>query len=255
MSIIFQTFGEGKPLLIIHGLFGTSDNLKAVAKQLSDSHKVYLLDAPGNGESASLPKLSSNTIALTVVDFIKEQNLTLVSILGHSLGGKIAMEIALIAPEIIDKLLVADIAPVQYTRRHDDIIASLKAVPLQGLTGRQEADEILAKKIPEKGVRGFLLKSLVKDNTADAAWTWRFDLDQLAKDYDELIKANSTGHFDGPTLMIIGSESNYVQNEHRPAIVERFPNVKAKIISGAGHWLHAERQTAFVKICRDFLSQ
>lgn len=257
MSINFQSFGEGSPLVIIHGLFGTSDNLKAVAKQLADEYKVYLIDAPGHGDSASLKKLSISNMANAVINFLKEHQLESVSILGHSLGGKIAMEIALLQPQRVDKLLVADIAPVQYTRRHDQIISGLQSVPLDNLNSRQQADELLSNYIEEKGVRGFLLKSLVRDDQADSnkVWKWRFDLAQLATDYDEIIKANSDSTFNGPTLMIIGSESNYVQKEHQSEITKRFPNVKAKIISGAGHWLHAERQTAFVKICRDFLSQ
>lgn len=250
MTINFQSFGEGEPLVVIHGLFGTSDNLKAVAKQLSDQFKVYLIDAPGHGDSTSLPLLSLENMANAVFEFLEQQNLSTVSILGHSLGGKIAMELALRHPDRVEKLLVADIAPVQYKPRHDDIISSLKAVPLTQIKSRQEADAILAKKISEPGVRGFLLKSLAR---ADGGWRWRFDLDQLANDYNELIKGNVEATYEGPVLMIIGGESNYVLPEYRSEIVNRFPSAEAKVIAGAGHWLHAERQTAFVKICRDFL--
>lgn len=250
MAINFQTFGQGEPLVVIHGLFGTSDNLKAVAKQLADQYRVFLIDAPGHGDSDSLPLLSLSNMANAVYEFLKDQNLISVAMLGHSLGGKIAMELALTQPGVINKLLVADIAPVQYKPRHDAIISSLKAVPLTQIKSRQEADAILSEKISEPGVRGFLLKSLVRSGDG---WRWRFDLDQLAHDYSELIKGNSDLSFSGPVLMIVGGESNYVLPEYRQEIVRRFPNVEAKVIAGAGHWLHAERQTAFVKICRDFL--
>lgn len=252
MAINFQSFGDGDPLIVIHGLFGTSDNLRAVAKQLSDQHKVFLIDAPGHGDSDTLSLLSLGNMADAVYEFIQQQDLSKVSILGHSLGGKIAMELALKYPDSVDKLLVADIAPVQYKPRHDDIISSLKAVPLTQIKSRKEADAILAEKIKEAGVRGFLLKSLARD---ESGWRWRFDLDRLANDYEELIKSNSNLTFDGSVLMIVGGESNYVLPEYRNEIVSRFPGVEAKVIAGAGHWLHAERQTAFVKICRDFLSR
>lgn len=255
MTIHFQSMGEGQPLVIIHGLFGTSDNLKGVARELSNEYKVFLIDAPGHGDSSSLPLLSLANMAAEVAKFITELNVGPVAILGHSLGGKIAMELALTEPNLVSKLIVADIAPVQYTRRHDDIISSLKSVPLATLENRQQADALLEKKIAEPGVRSFLLKSLVRDKEAGSGWKWRFDLEQLAKDYDELIKANIDGEFVKPTLFIIGSESNYVTADYRPQIVSRFPNVQAKTISGAGHWLHAERTVAFVKISRDFLSQ
>lgn len=247
--------GEGKPLIIIHGLFGTSDNLKAVARELIDEHKVYLIDAPGHGDSVTVVPLSIANMANAVSDFIKQLNVGPVQILGHSLGGKIAMEIALANPELISKLIVADIAPVQYKPRHDDIISSLQAVPLKTLESRKDADQILAQKINEPGVRSFLLKSLVRDKSKPGEWIWRFNLDQLSSDYNELIKSNREGTYSGPTLFIIGSESNYVLPEHRGDIIERFPNTKAKTINGAGHWLHAERSVAFVKICRDFLSE
>ncbi|MDB2373689.1 alpha/beta fold hydrolase [Psychrosphaera haliotis] len=255
MTINYQSMGEGKPLIIIHGLFGTSDNLKAVARELSDEHKVYLIDAPGHGDSDTVVPLSIANMANAVSDFIKQLNVGPVQILGHSLGGKIAMEIALANPELISKLIVADIAPVQYKPRHDDIISSLQAVPLSTLENRKDADEILARKINEPGVRSFLLKSLVRDKSKPGEWMWRFNLDQLSSDYNELIKSNREGTYSGSTLFIIGSESSYVLPEHRGEIVGRFPNTKAKTINGAGHWLHAERSVAFVKICRDFLSE
>ena len=255
MTIHFQTIGDGEPLVIIHGLFGTSDNLKSVARELSNQFKVFLIDAPGHGDSDSVSPLSIGNMATEVANFITELNIGPVAILGHSLGGKIAMEVALTKPNLVSKLIVADIAPVQYTRRHDAIISSLKAVPLDSLSSRQEADAILAERIEEPGVRSFLLKSLVRNKESGSGWKWRFDLEQLSKDYDELIKANIVAEFTKPTLFIIGSESNYVTPDYRPHIVSRFPNVQAKTINGAGHWLHAERTVAFVKISRDFLSQ
>jgi esterase len=255
MSINFQIMGAGSPLIIIHGLFGTSDNLKSVARQLSDEYCVYLIDAPAHGDSPTCSPLTIATMAEQVVQFINDNNLSGCSLLGHSLGGKIAMEVALMHPALISKLIVADIAPVQYTRRHDDIIKGLQSIPLDNLDNRQQADSILKDYIPEAGVRSFLLKSLIKKVKNQSEWEWRFDLNGLAKNYDQLIAPNRDGSYTSPTMFVIGSESNYVKETYRNDIVSRFPNVKSKVIHGAGHWLHAERPVAFVKICRDFLNQ
>ena len=238
---------------MIHGLFGTSDNLKAIAKGLADNFTVYSIDAPGHGESSSFSPLSLSAMAAAVFEFTREQGLERFSMLGHSLGGKIAMELALMNPNAVDRLLVADIAPVQYPRRHDTIRKALKAVPLQTLSGRKEADTILSESINELGVRGFLLKSLAT-SPESKQWYWKFDLTQLAEDYEYLVAGNRHGKFSGQVLFIIGANSDYVTPEHKAAIISRFPKVQSKLIHGAGHWLHAEKPGAFIKICRDFLS-
>lgn len=252
-AVNFSIMGEGDPLIIIHGLFGTSDNLKQVAKSLSDSYKVYLIDSPAHGGSETVIPLTINNMASQVVSFCEQQQLNKVAILGHSLGGKIAMEIALSQPQLISKLIVADIAPVQYQSRHNAIIQALNAVPLADITSRKQADDVLKHGIPEMGVRAFLLKSLIKNS--DNQWSWNFDLANLSHYYPELIKANRTGSYDGPTLFVIGGQSDYVNQSHQQQIQQRFSNIKVKVIENAGHWLHAEKPVAFNKICADFLAQ
>ena len=252
MTIHFTKFGQGAPLILIHGLFGTMDNLKSIGKGLAEDFTVYLIDVPGHGRSSTSAPLTLPNMADAVYQFTQEQGLARFSLLGHSLGGKVAMELSLTYPEAVHKLIVADIAPVQYGRRHDTIINTLKTVPLGSLPSRGQADKILARGIEEKGVRGFLLKSLGKDDKGD--WQWQFDLNGLAENYHHLIAGNRDGQFNGQTLFIVGGQSNYVLPEHKASIVSRFPNVGSKLIHGAGHWLHAEKPTAFIKICRDFLS-
>jgi len=254
MTISYQVLGQGKPLIIIHGLFGTSDNLKQIAKSLSDQYKVFLIDAPAHGDSTTPTPLTINTMAKAVIEFADEQGLKQFSLLGHSLGGKIAMEIALLDNSRVERLVVADIAPVQYSHRHDNIIQGLNSINLATLENRQQADETLSQFIDEVGVRGFLLKSLTRAEKPATGWRWRFDLQALQQNYDNLIKGNSELVFQGPTLFIVGGNSNYVLPEHKPEIVARFPKVSVKVIQNAGHWLHAEKATAFIKICRDFLA-
>jgi esterase len=254
MTISHQVLGQGKPLIVIHGLFGTSDNLKQIAKALSDQFKVYLIDAPAHGDSTTPSPLTLTNMAKAVIEFANEHNLSTFSLLGHSLGGKIAMEIALLENVRVDKLIVADIAPVQYTNRHDHIMAGLNAINLMQLENRQQANEILAQYIDDIGIRGFLLKSLTRAEKPQVGWKWRFDLNALELGYPNLIKGNSNLTFNRPTLYIIGGGSNYVLPEHKNEIVTRFENVSVKVIRNAGHWLHAEKPTAFIKICRDFLA-
>lgn len=254
MAIGHQVIGQGAPLIVIHGLFGTSDNLKQIAKALSNQFRVYLIDAPAHGESTTPDPLTLTNMAQQVLAFADQQGLDTFSLLGHSLGGKIAMELALNANHRVDRLIVADIAPVQYTHRHDHIIQGLNAVPLASLTNRQQANEILSQYIDEEGIRGFLLKSLARETAPSAGWKWRFDLKALEHNYDNLIAGNSALTYTGPTLFIVGGNSNYVLPEHKPEIVARFSQINVKVIQNAGHWLHAEKATAFIKICQDFLA-
>lgn len=246
MTIHFETLGSGQPLILIHGLFGTLDNLKSLAKKLSDTYQVFLIDAPGHGKSSTPAPLDLPHMADAVFQFITEQGLQNIRLIGHSLGGKIAMEVALQHPAVVKQLVVADIAPVTYPRRHEAIIAGLQSVTPQH--NRATADQQLAQFIEEKSIRGFLLKSFINQNER----LWAFDLPALADNYDHLIAGNSQKQSDVDTLFIVGGKSNYVTPAHREEILSRFPNTQSKVIHGAGHWLHAEKPTAFEKICRDF---
>ena len=255
MTINFKQLGQGEPVLVIHGLFGTSDNLRQIANRLSAEHCVYLIDLPGHGSSETVVPLSLANMAQSVYEFCQQQQLSNVMVLGHSLGGKVAMEMALTFPDLISKLIVADIAPVEYARRHDQIINGLKLIDLDNTKSRQQAESQLQQYIEERGVRAFLIKSLKRDQNDNSKWRWDFDLPQLASDYDLLIKAPCEGKFAQPVLFILGGESNYVLPEHEQAIKSRFSNISFKVIQNAGHWLHAEKPVAFEKICRDFLTQ
>lgn len=254
MKINFQTFGTGSPLIIMHGLFGTLDNLKQIAKALSEHHCVYLIDLPGHGESDTPTPFTLSEMANAVIDFAKQQELDEFALLGHSLGGKVAMEVALLEPNLVSKVIVADIAPVQYERRHDKIIQGLKAIDLVSTENRQAADKTLANYVTELGVRAFLLKSLRRSEISNQNWQWQFDLNALSENYDNLIDANSLSVYSGPVLFILGGNSEYVRPDHKAEIGKRFKNAKAKVIQNAGHWLHAEKPAAFEKICTDFLS-
>jgi esterase len=174
---------------------------------------------------------------------------------GHSLGGKVAMQVALNYPERVQKLVVADIAPVEYTPHHQAIFAGLQAIDLARLQQRGDADAPLAQFVDALPVRQFLLKSLYRDTEGfqNKGFHWRFNLPVLIGDYRELLAAPHGKPFSGPTLFIKGELSDYIVAEHEPIIRELFPNFKFKVITGTSHWLHAEKPIAFNKLVQQFL--
>ena len=238
---------------MIHGLFGSIENLGMITRLLKDDFSIYSLDLPNHGRSAHVDHVSLASMADAIVRWMDDNHLARAHFLGHSLGGKVAMEIALHYPERVNRLVVADIAPVAYERRHDDVLAGFAAVDLQSIQNRKEADTAMAAYVPEIAVRSFLLKNLEKvgDN-----WQWRIHLKGISECYDKLIEGNRTP--DKPvsveTLFIKGELSSYILPEHKDAILTLFPNAKVKVISGTEHWLHAEKPDIFSGIVRRFLS-
>lgn len=174
------------------------------------------------------------------------------AVLGHSMGGKVAMQMALLQPKRINKLILADISPVVNEPRHQRILQGLAEINLSQLIDRKHADQLLQPFVAELGVRQFLLKNLYKDHQDQ--FQWRFNLKALIDNYQQLLAApTSTGVYAGETLFIKGGNSDYIQAAHQPQILTLFPKASAKIIQGTGHWLHAEKPAAFSKIVSDFL--
>ncbi|MBU2976751.1 alpha/beta fold hydrolase [Alteromonas sp. C1M14] len=234
-------------LVLIHGLFGSLDNLSVVQRHFKDKVNILAIDLPDHGQSPHVDNFSLSVCMSGLVELLDQFEHKKIGLLGHSLGGKVAMLTALTYPDRIDDLIVADIAPVSYPPRHTDIIAALKSVSLDKIQSRQDADKQLQAGIKEVGVRQFLLKSLAENSTGQ--WHWRFNLDNLAKHYDQ-IKGwpQTTGVFDKPCLFIKGSQSDYITGAMQPAIQQLFPKAKAHIIDNTGHWLHAEKPTSFNRV-------
>ncbi len=253
MLLHTQLTGQsGQPaVVLIHGLFGSYENLGVIARSLSEQYQVVNVDVRNHGRSGHSADMSYRQMADDLAQTLDALELAKVALLGHSMGGKLAMAFALLHPERVTKLILADIAPVAYPPRHNSIFAGLEAVDLAQLTSRAEADKQLAEYISEAGVRQFLLKSLVKDNDS---FYWRFNLAALKANYAALIgEPLVQGQYGGPVLFIKGGDSDYILPEHRPAIMQLFPQAQAKIIQGTGHWLHAEKPAAFTKLVQDFL--
>lgn len=240
-----------KPHLIcIHGLFGSADNLNVVAKPLSETFQVVNIDVTNHGQSPHVAQISYPQMASDVIDTLKHLNIEQAYFVGHSMGGKIAMQCALTHPNLVLKLVVLDIAPVNYQPRHFDVFAGLSAVLLDKIASRKEAENQMQTHIQEAGVRAFLLKSLAQEN---GVFSWRFNLEGLIENYDAILAAPCGEAYQGETLFIKGANSDYITAEHRDEITTLFPQSKAKIITGAGHWLHAEKPQAIVRSILDFI--
>ncbi len=251
MILHSNSTGSGQPLIILHGLFGSYDNLAGIARTLSDQWQVISIDLPNHGQSPHSNVMNYTSMVADLVDTTESLNIDQCAVLGHSLGGKLAMAFALAHPGRVTALIIADIAPVSYARSHQAVFAGLTAVNTSALTNRSEAEKQLAKHITEPGVRQFLLKSLHK---TEQGFDWRFNLATLAQCYDHLLTfPDYSDAYTGPVLFIKGAQSDYILPEHRPQIMQLFPDAQAKIINGTGHWLDAEKPVAFAKLVRDFL--
>ncbi|WP_440875413.1 alpha/beta fold hydrolase [Thalassotalea sp. PLHSN55] len=252
MQLNYQQLGSSdKQIILIHGLFGSLDNLNMIAKPLSEHFTVTSVDVRNHGSSFHKNDMDYALLAQDLIDLLDHLSIESTHLLGHSMGGKIAMKTALLAPSRVDKLIVADMAPVQNQARHQKIIQGLQSLDLAHLKSRKDADNQLSQYVDEVGVRQFLLRNLA---AVDGKLAFKCNLDNIVNCYSQILaQVSSEQPFLGETLFIKGGNSDYILAEHKPAIAKIFPNSKAKIIQGAGHWLHAEKPVIFNKICQDFL--
>ncbi|MBK6267039.1 alpha/beta fold hydrolase [Marivirga sp. S37H4] len=252
MKLHYQELGEGKPLIILHGLFGSSDNWMTIGKKLAENHKVYLVDQRNHGDSPHSDTHNYEVMATDLKEFIQEHKIENPHIIGHSMGGKTAMQFAVTNPDLYDKLIVVDIAPKAYPVHHDTILEGLKSINLTELNSRNDADKALAEYVPEKGVRQFLLKNLTRDENKN--FVWKINLSVIEKSIEAISKGLEK-HLstEKDTLFIGGSESHYIKNEDHIVIINFFPNAKVEMIEGAGHWIHAEKPEEFLEVVMNFL--
>lgn len=245
--------GSGKPLLILHGFLGMSDNWKTLGTQFVDQgYQVHLLDLRNHGRSFHSDDFSYALMVQDVYDYCKANNLTNIDIIGHSMGGKVAMLLATAYPGLIHKLIVADIGPKYYAPHHQDILAGLNAVDFAQKPSRNDVDAILTAYIPDFGTRQFLLKSLYWQEPGQLAF--RFNLAVFNQKIDQIGKAlPENAVFSAATLFIRGGNSNYILDQDEVAIQHHFPKAAFKTIPNVGHWLHAENPALFYQFCVDFL--
>lgn len=252
MKLNYKVFGEGEPLIILHGLMGMLDNWQTQAKMMEHRFKVYIVDLRNHGHSPNSEEHNYEAMCGDVIELMEDLGIESAHLLGHSMGGKVVMKIAEEHPERMQKLVVADIGPKEYPVRHHLILAGLRSVPLDSIQRRSEAEPYLAQHIEEAGVRQFLMKSLYHPERG--AFAWRFNLDAIEHNIELVGESVEEMGFDGETLFIRGGRSDYILDEDWADIKTLFPNAYLETIDGAGHWLHAEKPQEFVDAVLDFLA-
>ncbi len=239
------------PLVIAHGLYGSARNWNAIARRLSDRREVIAVDMRNHGESPWSPDHSYPAMAADLAEVISRLGQP-ADLLGHSMGGKAAMMLALTGSSPLRRLVVADIAPIAYDHDPGIHARAMRALPLDGLTSRAEADRRLSATLPDPALRAFFLQSL--DLRAEGGPRWRLNLPVLEAEMAKITGwPDPPGRFDGPALFVTGALSSYVRPSDHPAILARFPQARFVTLEGAGHWLHADRPREFEATLRAFL--
>jgi len=253
MKLFYRQSGEGRPLIILHGLFGSSDNWYSLAKVFAQSNTVYLVDQRNHGQSPHSQEFNYKLLTEDLEDFIHEHQIIDPIVLGHSMGGKAAMNFAVKYPDKLKKLVVVDIVPKKYPVHHDHILEGMMAIPLATLTTRAEADTILGNFVSEPEVRQFLLKNLSRNSSG--GFTWKVNLEAIAKHIEDMGEGMQyTGTYEGPTLFVKGSRSNYFKEGDEEMMKTIFRQMETVTLD-TGHWVQAEKPEEFAKVVLQFLTQ
>ncbi|QXC40295.1 alpha/beta fold hydrolase [Aeromonas jandaei] len=249
----FKEQGQGPAVILIHGLFGSLDNLGLLARALGEHYRVISVDLRNHGTSFRSDDMSYPAQAADILALMDHLGLDQAAIVGHSMGGKVGMQLAKLAPARVSRLVVADMAPVAYPHsRHQNVFAGLNATLAAQPQSRSDAERMLAEHIEIAGVRQFLLKSFAK---GEDGWQWRFNVPALEENYANIMGwPEDERRFEGPVLFIKGGDSDYMQPQYSEAALAQFPAAKVRVIAGTGHWLHAEKPMLFNKLVVDFLS-
>ena len=251
MKLFFRESGKGQPMIILHGLFGSSDNWFTLAKTFAETHHVYLIDQRNHGQSPHSDEFNYKILTDDLHEFVKEHKIIDPIIIGHSMGGKTAMNFAVKYPDLVQKLIVVDIVPKAYPIHHDRILEGLESIPLDKLQTRIEADEILSKYVSYADTRQFLLKNLLRKPSG--GFQWKINLVAIDRHIEEIGEGMQyEGSYDGPTLFILGARSDYFQPGDEIIIAKRFPN--SRIVSlDTSHWVQAEKPKEFAETVFQFL--
>ena len=258
IDLNYKEFGLGEPVVILHGLFGTLDNWQTIAKKMSEHFTVFIIDLRNHGRSPQTnDTYSYQLLADDLAEFMQDHWIYEARIIGHSMGGKVAMQFALNHPDSVKKLAVIDIAPKKYPSGHEEIFDALLNLDLSTLEDRKEAEAYLTEKLEEDaGTIQFLLKNLSRRAEDEGGgFEWKMNLDVLHRDYDNYILAAPEGDpFKKPTLFIRGGNSHYVKDSDMETIKMLFPKAELSTIEGAGHWVHAEKPKELLEVLMNFLT-
>lgn len=251
MELNYRSFGAGKPLVILHGLFGTLDNWMTLGKAFAENHTVYLVDQRNHGQSPHDDEFNYDVMAADLDEFLHSKQIKNPVLLGHSMGGKTVMRYAQIHPHEWDKLIVVDIAPRSYPVHHQQIIEGLKSLPIEDITSRSEADTQLSTYVSDQGQRQFLLKNLQR---SPEGFKWKMNLPVIEENI-ELMGEGLTSEppLTGDILFIRGEKSQYIRPEDYDEIYRLFPDARIETIEDAGHWVHAEKPGELFELVRNFI--
>ncbi|WP_028979934.1 alpha/beta fold hydrolase [Sporocytophaga myxococcoides] len=254
MKLYYKELGSGEPLILLHGLFGSSDNLYSVAKELAKKYQVFVIDERNHGNSPWSDIMNYDVIADDIKEFMEDHSIKNALIVGHSMGGKASMKLAQKYPQLVRKLVVSDIAPRYYAPHHQTILAGLNSVNLETLESRTDADTQLSAHIKDLPTRQFLLKNLGRDENGQ--FKWKINLSVITKQI-EFVGAgiNDSEVINTPTLFVRGGKSDYIKLSDEPIIKKIFPNSTLKTIEGASHWIHAEKPVEFINLIFEFDSE
>ncbi len=253
VRLAFSEHGEGPPLVIMHGLFGSARNWRTIAEHLADSHHVYAVDLRNHGESGHADSMSFSEMIDDLREFLDAEGLERPAMIGHSVGGKVAMLFALLYGQHLDRLVVVDIAPFAYAHTYLPQVEAMRGLDTASVSSRADADERLARSILDAPLRTFLLQNLV---SRDGGYAWRINLRAIADDMEKLTGfPDATGlEYGGPSLFVSGAESDYVRPGYHDKIRALFPNAEFVAIADAGHRVHAEQPETFLDSVRRFLA-
>jgi pimeloyl-ACP methyl ester carboxylesterase len=252
MQLNYLSYGSGYPLIILHGLFGSLDNWHSLSKNFSEHFQVFALDQRNHGRSPHSDEFNYSILVEDLLEFMEQQNLKSANILGHSMGGKAAMQFALTYPDKVNKLVIADIAPKSYPPSHLELFDILLSVDLSKFANRKDIDTALADSVKDFSVRQFILKNIHLND--DGKFIWKMNLPILKKNYLEMSGSiNLKSTFSKPTLFIRGEKSFYIEESDSELIKSFFPSAEIVTMLKVGHWVHAENPKEFFQIVMDFL--
>ena len=252
MKLNYIEQGSGPVIILIHGMFGSLSNLGMLARSLVDQCRVISVDLRNHGDSPHAQQMDLASMAGDIVELMDNLNIPSANLIGHSLGGKIAMQVALNSPSRVQSLVVADIAPVTYSGGQDQALAALAALSQLRIDSRSAADQVISEYIKEAPTRAFLLKNLARDDQGNLSL--KLNMASIVDNYaTALVAAPSGDSYVGPTLFLKGGDSAYIQDKHRPIIEKMFPGVQLQVVANTGHWLHAEQPQIFNNLVAEFL--
>lgn len=248
MKLFYRQFGEGEPFIILHGLFGLSDNWVSIAKVLSETYRVIIPDMRNHGQSPHSPVFNYDAMTSDIIELMDDLDLSKAIILGHSMGGKAAMQFALQNPDLTEKLIVVDMSMRRFEGRqlHTDIIQAMMSIDFQTIESRTDVSRQLATTIADERVRLFILKNLYRKTRYQL--DWRLNLTDINQNIDYIFDAiSSSTQYMGPALFIKGEQSDYILDTDKPNILQHFPHAIFQTVAGAGHWVQADNPEGFLE--------